>query len=92
MAEAVYKETCIMNEGSCSEVTFNITVKTCYHCGNADHVAANCKLKAAKYNVCQKTGHQARVFKAKNKYKWVMRGDTKQSKADATKEKMRCTP
>ena len=39
-AEAVYKETRTMRDSSCNEVTFNIsTAKTCYCCGNADHVA-----------------------------------------------------
>ena len=60
-AEAVYKETRAKKENSCSEATFNITVKTYYRCGNADHVAANCKFKTAKYNACQKIGHLVRV-------------------------------
>ena len=37
--------------------------------------------------MCQKIGHLARVCKAKPKRKWEIRGDTKQSKADAMKEK-----
>ena len=84
-AEAVYKETRTMRDSSCNKVTFNIsTAKTCYRCGNADHVAASCKYKTAQCNVCQKIGHLARVCKTKTKHKVVMRG---QSKADATKGK-----
>ena len=75
-----------MKYSSCDEATFNIsTAKTCYCCGNADHVAASCKLKTIKCNVCQKIGHLARVCKGKTKHKSVMRGDSKQSTAVATK-------
>ena len=86
-AETVYKETRAMKESSCSEAMFNITAKTCYCCWNADHVAANCRFKTVKCNMCQKIGHLARMCKAKPKRKWEIRGDTKQSKADAMKEK-----
>ena len=85
--ETIYKETRTMKESSCSEVMFSITAKTCYCCGNADHVAANCRFKTVKCNVCQKIGHMARVCKAKPKRKWEIRGDTKQSKANAMKQK-----
>ena len=54
-AEAVYKETRTMKDSSCNEVMFNIsTAKTCYRCGNTDHVAASCKFKTAQCNACQK--------------------------------------
>ena len=67
-AEAIYKETCTIKDSSCNEVTFNIsTEKTCYHCGNTDHVAASYKFKTVQCNACQKIFHLARVCKTKNK-------------------------
>ena len=77
-----------MIENSCNEAMFNFsTAKTCYCHGNTDHVAANCKFKTAKCNVCRKIDHLVRVCNAKTKHKLVIRGDTKQSKVDATKAK-----
>ena len=87
VAEAVYEETRTIKETRYSEATFNITVKTCYRCRNADHVATNCKFKTAKCNACQKIDHLVRVCKSKTKHKWIVRGGTNQIKTDATKEK-----
>ena len=41
--------------------------RTCYHCGDTDHIATTCRFRDAECKKCHKKGHLARVCKSHNR-------------------------